>query len=90
MQHAVEPTAAGARIRAEAGPGTQKALLDEFAKCAAGTCSCPSTQYEKVESMTVHATDAGVTVDLTVKPGQALDLADIERCLEHTAKVIGG
>jgi aspartate/methionine/tyrosine aminotransferase len=89
MQHTVKPTEAGVRISAAARPEQQQALLEEFSKCASGTCSCPSPQYEKVESMTVTANAAGVTVDLTAKPGQALDMAEIERCLDHTAKVIG-
>lgn len=90
MNHTVEQTNDGVRISAIAGPEKQKALLEEFAKCAAGTCSCPTPQYEKVESMDVTAQDSGVTVNLKIKPGQTIDVADIERCLVHTAQTIGG
>lgn len=90
MKHTVEQTTDGVRISAEAGPEKQNALLQEFAKCAAGTCSCPTPQYGKVESMDVTAQDSGVTVNLKIKPGQVIDVADIERCMDHTAKIIGG
>jgi hypothetical protein len=33
--------------------------------------------------------EEGVTVNLQVKPAETLDVADIERCLEHTARQIG-
>lgn len=90
MKHTVEKTNEGLRISATAGPEKQKALLEEFAKCAAGTCSCPTPQYEKVQSIDVSAQDSGVTVNLKVKPGESIDVADIERCLDHTAQQIGG
>lgn len=89
MRHAVERTEGGVRIIAEVTPDKQQALLQEFSKCASGTCSCPSPQYEKVDSLTVSAIPTEVTVDLKAKPGQALDVADIERCLDHTAKALG-
>ena len=89
MKHAIDTTDAGVRITAEATGASQKALLDELAKCAAGTCSCPSTQYDKLAAIEVSAGESAVTVDLKVKPGESVDLADIERCLDHTAKVAG-
>jgi hypothetical protein len=51
----------------------QRELVEEFAKCAAGTCSCPTPQYEKVQSIDVSAQATGVTVNLKVKPGEAIE-----------------
>lgn len=90
MKQSVEKTGEGLRISVSAEPEKQKDLLEEFAKCAAGTCSCPTPQYEKAQSIEVSAQATGVTVDLKVKPGETIDIADIERCLEHTATQIGG
>lgn len=89
MEHSIEQTPQGLRISASVTPDKQKDLLDEFAKCAAGTCSCPTPQYEKLESMDISTQTAGVTVELTVKPGEVVDVADIEKCLDHTARQIG-
>jgi hypothetical protein len=90
VKHTIETTREGLRITASPGPEKQQALVEELAKCAAGTCSCPTPQYSKVQSIDVSAQATGVTVDLKVKPGEDIDVADIETCLEHTAKVIGG
>lgn len=87
MKHTLEATAQGLRINAQVPPEQQQSLLDEFAKCAAGTCSCPSPQYEKLAAIDVNSGPEGVTVDLQVKPGEMIDPADIEQCLEHTAKL---
>ena len=89
MKHMIEQTAEGLSITAAAPPEKQKALLDELAKCAAGTCSCPTPQYEKLQSIEISAQGSGVTVKLTVKPCEAIDTDDIERCLDHTARQIG-
>lgn len=89
MKHTIEPTAAGLRITATAEPAQQQKLLEEFAKCAAGTCSCPTPQYDKLQSIDVQPQPTGVAIDLTVKPGEAIDIADIEACLQHTAHVVG-
>jgi len=89
MKRTIETTSDGLRISATVSPEKRNELLEEFAKCAAGTCSCPTSQYGKVQSMDVKPRTAGVTLDLQVKPGEAIDIVDIERCLDHTAQKIG-
>ena len=89
MKHTIEQTAHGLRISAEAPQDKQKGLLDELAKCAAVTCSCPTPQYEKLSAISVKAEVGGVIVDLKVKPGEQIDTADIEQCLVHTAQQAG-
>lgn len=89
MKHTIEQITDGLRISAEAPQDKQKGLLDELAKCAAGTCSCPTPQYEKLSAIDVSADSAGITVNLKVKPGEHIDAADIERCLDHTAQQAG-
>jgi hypothetical protein len=90
MKHVIEQTAEGLRIRASVPPEKQQALVDELNKCAGGNCSCPTPQYEKVTGVQVSSSTGGVTVNLAVKPGERVDAADIERCLENTARQIGG
>jgi hypothetical protein len=89
MKHTIEQTDQGLRIRAAIGQEKQKALLDEFGKCAAGICACPTPQYQKLESMQVSSQEGVITVDLRAKIGEVVDVADIEMCLDHTAKQIG-
>ena len=90
MKHSIEQTSEGLRINASVTPEKQNELLEEFAKCAGGTCSCPTPQYAKVQSIDVTGHATGVTVNLKIKPGEAIDVAVIEQCLDHTAKQIGG
>lgn len=88
MKYSVGQTSDGLRVDAAVPVEQQAKLLVEFAKCAAGTCSCPSTQYEKLASINVKQTDVGVSVDLKAKDGETIDQDDIARCLDHTANLI--
>lgn len=85
MEYKVDTTATGLKVLATVPAEQQAKLLEEFGKCAAGTCSCPSTQYEKLASIDVKQTSEGVSVDLKAKTGENIDATDIARCLEHTA-----
>lgn len=85
MKYQVDQTVDGLRVQANVRPDQQEQLLREFSNCAAGTCSCPSTQYEKLTSIEVEQTSDGVRVDLRARPGETIDVDDIKRCLDHTA-----
>ena len=89
MKYSVDQTSDGLRVYAAVPPEQQAKLLEEFGKCAAGTCSCPSTQYDKLASIDVKQTPDGVSVDLKAKSGESIDQDDIARCLNHTANLIG-
>lgn len=89
MKHTIETNSDGLRINASVEADMQGLLLKELQACATGQCSCPTPQYDKVQSIEVSTSAAGVTVDLKVKPGEVIDTADIERCLDHTAKKVG-
>lgn len=90
MEYKVDATANGLKVSATVPPEQQAKLLEEFGKCAAGTCSCPSTQYEKLASIEVKQTSEGVSVDLKAKTGENIDPDDIARCLDHTAGLLKG
>lgn len=89
MKSTIEHTTEGLRIQAAVQPEKQGAILEELGKCAGGNCSCPSAQYEKLSAVDLKTTAESVTVDLKVKPGEEVDVADIQNCLDHTAKQIG-
>lgn len=89
MKSTIEQTQDGLRIEAEIPEGQREAWLKELGKCAGGTCSCPTPQYDKLSAIDVKTTDAGVAVSLVVKPGETVDVDDIQRCLAHTARSVG-
>lgn len=84
----IQPTTDGLKIEATADAKQAQQLMDEFGKCANGTCSCQSSEYEKVESMQVTRSDDGVSLVLKAKEGQALDTSCVAECLNHTASQI--
>lgn len=88
MDYAIKQDKEGLHIDVSAPQEEQQKLLEELAKCAAGTCTCPSTQYAKLEKIDVVPGQSGVSVELKARGGETIDPADIERCLEHTAKLI--
>ena len=88
MDYKIDEKTDGLRIDASIAPEAQQKLIEELAKCAAGTCSCPSTQYKKLEKIEVVPGQNGVSIDLKAKAGETIDRSDIEKCLEHTAKLV--
>ena len=86
MKYSVDQTSDGLRVNAAVPAEQQAKLLEEFGKCAAGTCSCPSAQYDKLASIDVKQTADGVSVDLKAKAGEVIDGEDIKRCLDFTAE----
>lgn len=89
MKYRVDPTGDGLEIKASVAPEQRAKLLEELGKCTSGTCSCPSTQYDKLASINVSQGTAGVSVELKAKPGESLDIEDVKRCLDHTANQLG-
>jgi len=89
MEFDIKPTDQGLRVKAKMRPEQAKRMLDELAKCANGTCSCKTTEYEKLDSMQMSQTESGLTLDLKAKSGQDLDASCVAECLDHTAAQVG-
>jgi len=71
----------------EIGEGSDE-LLAAFKECQEGKCSCPSQEYEKVKSLSVEQSKEGITLSVKAKAGQQIDIAEIEKCLEHTKNLV--
>ena len=84
MKYEVHKTKEGVTIQAEAVGEQQMALLEEFGKCANGTCSCQSTEYKKIASLKTELSESGVTVKLTAKEGEVIDTDAVNHCLTST------
>ena len=89
MEFDIKTTDHGLRVKAKMRPEQAKRMLDELAKCANGTCSCKTAEYEKLDSMQMSQTESGLTLDLKAKPGQDLDASCVAECLDHTAAQVG-
>ena len=84
---------AGYRIRADktavlielTDVGVKKEqFLETFGECQAGRCACPTDEYAKLASMEVAGAGDSIRVRLEAKPGEKLDVAQIETCLDYT------
>lgn len=67
----------------------QEQLLAAFGECQAGTCSCPTAEYEKVAAMEVTPTPDRIDIRLRAKPGMRFDPAEIGACLDYTVEKSG-
>jgi hypothetical protein len=70
--------------------GRQDELLNAFADCASGQCSCPTDQFEKLASIDVHHDEDQITLRLNSKHSTRLDSSEIAACLDHTVNKIEG
>ena len=64
--------------------GQSEQLIDAFAECAEGRCSCPTAEYEKLASLDVRPGEDEIALRLESKPGTTFDTAEIANCLDHT------
>jgi hypothetical protein len=68
---------------AEVG-GRQDRLIEAFGECQDGRCSCPTNEYDKLQSMEVEQGEDLIRLRLQTKPGERLDTSAIEACLDYT------
>lgn len=89
MKYSIKAKGADLKISVEQVGGKQAQLMQELKECAEGRCSCPTPQYEKLESIKIVPGSDKVDIALKAKPGEKIDQADIDKCLEQTSKKIG-
>lgn len=86
VKHTIKPDSEGLTVEVSDAVGQQEHLLTEFQACREGRCSCPTDEYEKLDSMEIDNSDGKMSLRLRVKPGKTFDSHEIEKCLDHTAK----
>ncbi len=81
----VSETSAGLHVAVEQLGPRQEEALKALQECAEGRCTCPTPQYEKLQAVNVTAGQDRIDITLTPKPGESIDRAAIDKCLEYTA-----
>jgi len=61
---------------AEVGESKEQ-LLEAFGECQGGQCSCPTNEYDKLESMEVEPGEDLIRMRLEPKPGTKFDMSQI-------------
>jgi hypothetical protein len=64
-------------------------LLEAFGECQNGQCSCPTNEYDKLESLKVESGEDVIRMRLEPKPGEKFDASQIAACLDYTTAAIG-
>ncbi len=86
MKRTVKSSSEGLTIEVSEISGKQEQLLAEFQACQEGRCSCPTKEYEKLDSLNIEAANGKVCLSLKPKLGQVIDGNEIQKCLDHTEK----
>ena len=59
-------------------------LIEAFQECSEGRCSCPTQEYEKVETLNILGTDNTIQLSIKSKENSVINTKEIEKCLEYT------
>ncbi|HKI98538.1 MAG TPA: hypothetical protein VKB51_08715 [bacterium] len=71
-------------IEIEGLHGKQETVLKSLQACAEGRCTCPTPEYDKLDSMALTQDGDRIGVSLKPKPGQKFERSAIETCVQHT------
>ncbi|MGD8406881.1 MAG: hypothetical protein PVJ21_24695 [Anaerolineales bacterium] len=64
--------------------GKKDELLEAFQECSEGSCSCPTQEYEKVETLNIIDHEKTIQLSIKSKENEVIDTKEIEKCLEYT------
>ncbi|MET0047531.1 MAG: hypothetical protein ABW066_07100 [Sedimenticola sp.] len=79
----------GVKVKVSEIASNTDELMSALQECQEGKCSCPTNEYEKVESLSIEQSKKGISLSVKAKDGEEIDIAEIEKCLEHTKKRTG-
>ncbi len=68
--------------------GKRDQLLEAFQECSEGRCTCPTNEYQKLETLEVIDAGAAIQLSLRAKPNEQIDTTEIEKCFEYTKQRI--
>ncbi|MBF0263804.1 MAG: hypothetical protein HQL46_00910 [Gammaproteobacteria bacterium] len=63
-------------------------LIKQVQACQSGNCSCPSDEYNKVDSIQISDSKSDINIKIIAKDDNSIDENEIEKCLSHTDKLI--
>jgi len=68
--------------------GKKKELLDAFNECSEGRCTCPTQEYQKIETLNIIDSEDNIQLSIISRENEVIDTKEIEKCLEHTKNKI--
>lgn len=86
MEAKIKPTDDGIEIDITDVEDKKEQLVEAFQECSEGRCTCPTKEYEKVESLEITDTADTIQLSIKAKEDQKINTSEIEKCLEYTKK----
>ena len=68
--------------------GKKDELLEAFQECSEGRCTCPTQEYEKMETLNIVDTEKNIQLSIKSKDNEVIDAKEIEKCLDYTRNKI--
>ena len=68
--------------------GKKEELLEAFQECSEGRCTCPTQEYEKMETLKIVDTEKNIQLSIKSKDNEVIDIKEIEKCLDYTRNKI--
>jgi len=84
MKYQIATKPSGIEIEVSGVEGKEQQLLEAFRECQEGRCTCPTQEYEKLDSLEIEKSPGTINLRLKAKPGAEFDQREIQRCFEHT------
>lgn len=84
MKYQITKKSDGLDIEVVGIEGEESRLLEAFKECQEGRCSCPTQEYQKLDSLQIAQANGKISLGLKSRDGTQLDQGEIEKCLEHT------
>ena len=53
-----------------------------------GDCTCPTSEYEKLDKLEINESKNGISMNLKAKDGMKFDKSNLEKCLEYTKEQV--
>ena len=72
MKYTIKGKAEGLDITLEQLGGSQRRVLESLQACAEGKCSCPTSQYGKLDSIRISPGSDTVSIELKARKGDLL------------------
>jgi hypothetical protein len=88
--YTIEETGGVLEVTIRGYDGPLEPVLGAFEACRTGNCSCPTDEYENLESLDVQTEDNTIVLTLTPKQGATLDQTEIRACLDFTLDQAAG
>ena len=88
MKHKIENKNGSIHVNISQIESSRDSVIENLNNCKEGKCSCPTNEYEKLDSLEIQINDETdeIILDIEPKKGSSIKLSEIEKCLDYADK----